>query len=74
MKISSNLSYKKEPIRILARDVRRLRNKEIPMIKVLWSNQIEEKATWEFENEMKSFIQISLFNFKDEILQRWREL
>ncbi|PKA53383.1 hypothetical protein AXF42_Ash012324 [Apostasia shenzhenica] len=55
MKIKPNLSYKEEPIRILARDVRRLRNKQIPMIKVLWSNQTEKEATWESENEMKKF-------------------
>ncbi|PKA61609.1 hypothetical protein AXF42_Ash018222 [Apostasia shenzhenica] len=55
MKIKPNLSYKEEPIRILARDVRRLRNKEIPMIKVLWSNQTEKEATWESENKMKKF-------------------
>ncbi|PKA60278.1 RNA-directed DNA polymerase like [Apostasia shenzhenica] len=55
MKIKPNLSYKEEPIKILARDVRRLRNKEIPMIKVIWNNQIEKEATWESENEMKKF-------------------
>ncbi|XP_073159337.1 uncharacterized protein [Henckelia pumila] len=32
--------------------VRRLRNKEIPMVKVLWRNQLVEEATWETEQDM----------------------
>ncbi|PKA60996.1 hypothetical protein AXF42_Ash019985 [Apostasia shenzhenica] len=52
MEMRSDLSYKEKPVRILAKDVKRFRNKEIPMVKVLWSNQTEREATWEVEDEM----------------------
>ncbi|PKA58914.1 hypothetical protein AXF42_Ash001007 [Apostasia shenzhenica] len=52
LELRSDLSYKEKPMRILAKDVRRLRNKEIPMIKVLWNNQVEREATWEVEADM----------------------
>ncbi|PKA64319.1 hypothetical protein AXF42_Ash009540 [Apostasia shenzhenica] len=52
LELRSDLSYKEKPMRILAKDVRRLRNKEISMIKVLWNNQVEREATWEVEADM----------------------
>ncbi|PKA46734.1 hypothetical protein AXF42_Ash021520 [Apostasia shenzhenica] len=41
LELRSDLSYKEKLMRILAKDVRRLRNKKFPMIKVLWNNQTE---------------------------------
>ncbi|XP_070025082.1 uncharacterized protein [Nicotiana sylvestris] len=35
------------------RQARKLRNKEIASVKVLWRNQQSEEATWEVEEEMK---------------------
>ncbi|WP_368859991.1 hypothetical protein [Microbacterium sp. C7(2022)] len=35
------------------RQVKRLRNKDIPSVKVLWKNQQAESATWEAEADMK---------------------
>ncbi|XP_070034813.1 uncharacterized protein [Nicotiana tomentosiformis] len=35
------------------RQVRKLRNKEISSMKVLWGNQQVEEATWEAEEEIK---------------------
>ena len=34
--IRKDLSYEKKPIGIMTRDVRRLRRREIPLVKVLW--------------------------------------
>ncbi|XP_073061749.1 uncharacterized protein [Primulina eburnea] len=48
-----NLSYHERPVQILDRKVKVLRNKEIGIVKVLWSNHIIEEATWEPEEEMK---------------------
>ncbi|WMV51125.1 hypothetical protein MTR67_044510 [Solanum verrucosum] len=39
---------------ILDRQVRKLRTKEVASVKVLWRNQFFEKATWEFEEDMKN--------------------
>ena len=33
--------------------VKQLRNREIPMVKVVWKNHAVEEATWETEEKMK---------------------
>jgi len=53
IEVSEELSYEEIPVAILDRQVRKLRNKEIASVKVLWRNQQVEEATWEAENEMK---------------------
>ncbi|WMV26396.1 hypothetical protein MTR67_019781 [Solanum verrucosum] len=52
--MKDSLSYEDVPIEILDRQVRRLRNKEVASIKVLWRSQSVEGATWEAEAAMKS--------------------
>ena len=52
LELQSDLTYEEKPIRILARETKTLRNKEIPLVKVLWRNQGSEEATWETEQEM----------------------
>ena len=46
-------SYEEKPSRILTRDTRRLRNKDIPMVKISWGNRYEEEATWEREKDVR---------------------
>ncbi|XP_074562941.1 uncharacterized protein LOC141819587 [Curcuma longa] len=53
VQIQEDLSYESKPIQILERDVKRLRNKEVPLVKVLWRNQRSEEMTWEREDDMK---------------------
>ena len=71
-----DLTYEEEPIEILAREVKELRNKRIPLVQFLWRNYKTEEATWESEEAMrKQYPQ--LFNeghFEDEILLRRGEL
>jgi len=53
MKIEGDLTMKTKPVKILDRDEKLLRNKRVPLVRVLWrSSQIEEQ-TWEREFEMK---------------------
>ncbi|XP_052479115.1 uncharacterized protein LOC128034582 [Gossypium raimondii] len=47
------MTYEEEPIRILAREVKQLRNKEIALVKVLWQRHGMEEATWETEETMR---------------------
>ncbi|XP_059285841.1 uncharacterized protein LOC132039363 [Lycium ferocissimum] len=54
IQVTENLTYEEEPIAILDRQVRRLRNKEMASIKVLWRSKDREEMTWEAETEMKS--------------------
>ena len=53
IEIQPNLSYEEEPVRILMREVKELRNKKIPLVKVLWHKHGIEEATWELEESMK---------------------
>ena len=52
--VKDSLSYADVPVDILDRQVRRLRNKEVALFKVLWMSQSVEGATWEVEAAMKS--------------------
>ncbi|KAL0537052.1 hypothetical protein IC582_026020 [Cucumis melo] len=54
LEIDENLSYVEQPVEVLAREVKTLRNKEIPLVKVLWRNHRVEESTWEREHDMRS--------------------
>ncbi|GMI64050.1 hypothetical protein HRI_000074300 [Hibiscus trionum] len=45
IEIQLDLTYEEEPIRIVARREKQLRNKKIPLVKVLWRNHKVEEAT-----------------------------
>ncbi|KAL2252726.1 UNVERIFIED_CONTAM: Transposon Tf2-11 polyprotein [Sesamum indicum] len=53
IEIYEELTYVEEPAEILDRNVRKLRNKDIPMVKVRWSHHSPREATWEVEEHMK---------------------
>ncbi|TYK14639.1 ty3-gypsy retrotransposon protein [Cucumis melo var. makuwa] len=44
LEIDENLSYSKQPIEVLAREVKMLRNREIPLVKALWRNHMDESS------------------------------
>ncbi|KAE8668680.1 Detected protein of unknown function [Hibiscus syriacus] len=52
IKVRPDLTYEEEPVHILAYEVKQLRNKIIPLVKVLWRNHKVEEATWEREEDM----------------------
>ena len=52
--VDENLSYDEVPVEILERKVKRLRNKEISTVLVLWRNHLVEGATWEVKADMRS--------------------
>ena len=53
IKISEDLTYEEKPVEIVDRKIKKLRNKEIPLVKVIWRNHQVEEATWEREEDMK---------------------
>ena len=53
IELRPDLTYEEEPVEILAREVKELRNKQIPLVKVLWRNNKTEEATWESEKIMR---------------------
>ncbi|KAJ9130571.1 hypothetical protein P3X46_034358, partial [Hevea brasiliensis] len=53
IEIQPDMTYEEEPLRILAREVKELRNKQIPLVKGLWRHHNTEEATWESEETMR---------------------
>ena len=49
VELSKDLTYEEFPVAIVDRQIRQLRTKEIPMVKVLWSNHTVKHCTWETE-------------------------
>ncbi|CAN4123272.1 unnamed protein product [Withania somnifera] len=66
VQVIEGLTYEEVPIAILDRQVKKLRNKEVASVKVLWRNQQVEEVTWEVEETMKSKYP-HLFEFKERV-------
>ena len=54
VELQPNLSYEEVPVRIMDHQVRKLRTKEIPMVKVMWRHRGREEMTWEIEADMRA--------------------
>ncbi|XP_070682471.1 uncharacterized protein [Malus domestica] len=51
--LEPNGTYIEGPICILDREIKKLRNRTVPLVKVKWQNHRVEEPTWELESEMK---------------------
>ena len=71
IELRDDLSYEEQPVQILGREEKELRNKTISLVKVLWRNHLVEEATWEREDQMRRqyphLFQDTGTNFVDEI-------
>lgn len=47
LELDQDLNYEEKPVQIMDKKDRVLRNKTIPLVKVLWRNSKSEEATWE---------------------------
>ncbi|XP_017970404.1 PREDICTED: uncharacterized protein LOC108660660 [Theobroma cacao] len=54
IELQEDLKFEVQPVCILDRKDRVLRNKDIPMIKVLWKNARMKEMTWEVEDQMRN--------------------
>ena len=62
MVIDKDLSYVKEPTQIVDKKEKILRNRVIPLVKVIWRYHSGEEMTWELEEEMmKAYPHIFVF-------------
>ena len=52
VQLKENLTYEEIPVQIVDCKEQVLRNKVIPLVKVLWKNHEREAATWEPEAHM----------------------
>ena len=46
VELDETLSYEEQPVRILDYQIKELRTKRIPLVKILWRNHELEEATW----------------------------
>ncbi|XP_074278053.1 uncharacterized protein LOC141601657 [Silene latifolia] len=53
IELDEQLTYEEFPKEILDTKVRKTRNGEVSLVKVLWSNHEVEEATWETEASMR---------------------
>ena len=54
VELREDLTYAEEPVRILTRELRQLRSRTIPLVKVLWGKHSKAEATWEREEDMRN--------------------
>lgn len=54
VELREDLTYEEQPIQIIDRKEKVLRNKIIPLVKVLWRNQRITEATWETEGDIRT--------------------
>ncbi|XP_021762667.1 uncharacterized protein LOC110727413 [Chenopodium quinoa] len=53
IEMDENLTYEERHVKILDSKVRSTRNKDVKILKVLWSNHKTEEATWEAKANMR---------------------
>ncbi|GKF72111.1 hypothetical protein Tco_0208225 [Tanacetum coccineum] len=53
IKIDENLRFVEEPIEIVERDVKKLKQRRIPLVKVRWNSRQGAKYTWEREDQFR---------------------
>jgi len=53
LEVRDDLTVETWPVRVEDREVKRLRGKEIILVKVIWVGPTSESATWESESRMK---------------------
>ena len=54
LKLDDNLNFMEEPIEIMDREIKRLRQSRIPIIKVRWNFKRGPEYTWEREDEIRA--------------------
>ena len=69
IQVQEDFTFDEEPKAILDREIRQLRNRQVPLVKMLWQHPGMEEATWEPESTMRAQYPqfFSLGNFEDEI-------
>ncbi|GKE61907.1 putative reverse transcriptase domain-containing protein, partial [Tanacetum coccineum] len=53
IEIDENLRFIEEPIEIVERDVKKLKQRRIPLVKVRWNSRQGAEYTWEHEDQFR---------------------
>ncbi|GKB10145.1 putative reverse transcriptase domain-containing protein, partial [Tanacetum coccineum] len=53
IEIDENMCFVEEPIEIVERDVKKLKRRRIPLVKVRWNSRQGAEYTWEREDQFR---------------------
>ncbi|KAF3626154.1 hypothetical protein FXO38_29429 [Capsicum annuum] len=70
--VQNGLFYKEISVEIPDYQTRKMRNKEVSLVKVLWKNQSIERATWEAEADMRTKY-LHLFSTNSNLAQEFSQ-
>ncbi|GJR36526.1 putative reverse transcriptase domain-containing protein [Tanacetum coccineum] len=68
IQLDDKLHMIEEPVEVVDREVKRLKQSRIPIVKVCWNSQRGPKFTWEREDQIKKKY-LHLFTSKDEAMK-----
>ena len=54
IELEEDLSFEVQPVAIVDQEMKQLKSKVIPMVKVLWKSDTIEEMTWETETFMRN--------------------
>nr|GEW61166.1 hypothetical protein [Tanacetum cinerariifolium] len=54
LQLNDKFNFVEEPVEIMDREIKQLRQSRIPIIKVRWNSKREPKFTWEHEDEIRA--------------------
>ena len=54
IELEEDLSFEVQPVTIVDQEMKQLRSKVIPMVKVLWRSDTIEEMTWEMDASMRN--------------------
>ncbi|KAM6593650.1 hypothetical protein CsatA_001353 [Cannabis sativa] len=54
LNLQQDMSYMARPVRVIEKGIKVLRNKTVPLVKILWSDSSDREATWELEKDMQN--------------------
>ena len=54
VELEEDLSFEVQPVAVVDQEMKQLRSKVIPMVKVLWRSDLVEEMTWETETFMRN--------------------
>ncbi|GJS26390.1 putative reverse transcriptase domain-containing protein [Tanacetum coccineum] len=71
LRLDDKLNFMKEPVEIMDREVKQLRQSRIPIVKVRWNSKKGPKFTWEREDQIREIGRSSRID--DEVVQDKRQ-
>ncbi|GKB67211.1 hypothetical protein Tco_0928623 [Tanacetum coccineum] len=53
IKVDKTLRFVEEPVEIMGREIKRLKRRNIALVKVRWNSKRDPEFTWEDEDQMR---------------------